>query len=103
MLFLNENCAVAVGHDCTPVSFVGQGGNWKYGKKLDTGSSAPASGGDQKSAFDVFKGKVDRAEAATETKLNTKHQNAITNIQKYHNGYSTSSLDGCLLVWDAPK
>jgi actin related protein 2/3 complex subunit 1A/1B len=106
LVFLNETSVVAVGHDCTPVLFSGQGG-WKLAKKLDggAGGAAPASGGDQKSsAFKVFQNKVDRAETATETKLTTKHQNAINNVQKYGSGgYSTSGLDGVLLVWDAPR
>jgi len=103
--FVNETSVVAVGHDCTPVLFSNQGG-WKMVKKLDgVGGGVAATGGDQKSsAFKVFQNKVDRAETATETKILTKHQNAITCVQKYGNGaYSTSGLDGVLLVWDAPK
>jgi len=104
--FVSETSVVAVGHDCTPVLFSNQGG-WKLNKKLDGtgGGAAAASGGDQKSsAFKMFQNKVDRAESATETKLVTKHQNAISCVQKYGNGaYSTSGLDGVLLVWDAPK
>jgi actin related protein 2/3 complex subunit 1A/1B len=103
LVFLNETTVVAVGHDCAPVLFQNQGG-WKLVKKLDGTSGAAASGGDQKtSAMKLFQNKVDRAETATETKLNTKHQNAINCVQKYANGYSTSGLDGVLLNWDAPK
>jgi actin related protein 2/3 complex subunit 1A/1B len=105
LVFVNEGAVVAAGHDCTPVLFTNQGG-WKLSKKLDGGGGgAAATGGDQKSsAFKVFQNKVDRAESATETKLTTKHQNSINNVQKYGNGgYSTSGLDGVLLVWDAPR
>jgi actin related protein 2/3 complex subunit 1A/1B len=103
LVFLNESTAVTVGHDCTPVLFHNQGG-WKYGKKLDTGGSAPGvAATQQNSARAIFVGKVDRAESSTETKLETKHQNAISNIQKYQSAYSTSSLDGCIVIWDAPK
>jgi len=103
--FINETTVVAVGHECTPVLFSNQGG-WKMIKKLDGGGGGgPATGGDQKSsAFKVFQAKVDRGETTTETKILTKHQNAITCIQKYGNGgYSTSGLDGVLLIWDSPK
>jgi len=106
LVFLNEGSVIAVGHDCTPVLFSNQGG-WKLTKKIDGGGggAAAATGGDQKgSAFKVFQNKVDRAESATETKLTTKHQNAINSVQKYGSGgYSTSALDGVLLVWDAPR
>jgi len=108
LVWVSESSVVAVGHDCAPVLFSNQGG-WKMVKKLDgvSGGAAAASGGgaDQKSsAFKVFQNKVDRAETATETKLTTKHQNAINCVQKYGNGaYSTSALDGVLLIWDAPK
>jgi len=102
--FVNEMSVVAVGHDCTPVLFNNQGG-WKLVKKLDGGGGGVSTPTDPKSsAFKVFQNKVDRAESATETKVLTKHQNAITCVQKYGNGaYSTSGLDGVLLVWDAPK
>jgi actin related protein 2/3 complex subunit 1A/1B len=105
IVFLNEGTVVGAGFDNTPILFSNQGG-WKLVKKLDTGSGAAAQGGAQKSgtAFDVFKNKVDRAESVSETKINTKHQNAITNLQKYGNGgYSSSGLDGQLIIWDAPK
>jgi actin related protein 2/3 complex subunit 1A/1B len=104
LVFINESSVVAAGHDCAPVLFSNQGG-WKLAKKLDGqgGGASESTGGDQKNAFKMFQNKVDRAESATETKLLTKHQNAINCVQKYGNSYSTSGLDGVLLVWDAPK
>jgi len=105
LVFINDSTVVAVGHDCAPVLFANQGG-WKLVKKLDGvggGASEAADSGAQKSAMNIFKNKVDKAETATETKLLTKHQNAINCVQKYGGGYSTSGLDGVLLVWDAPR
>jgi len=110
LLFINETTVVAVGHDCQPVLFQGQGG-WKFVKKLDEGSStAAASGGAQSNAFKVFQNKVDKGtETAQETTLNTKHQNCITYVNVYKSSgpavsqYSTSGLDGQVIVWDAPK
>jgi len=103
LVFINDSTCVAVGHDCAPVLFQNQGG-WKLAKKLDGGSAAPAPGGDQKaSAMKMFQNKVDRGETGTETKLTTKHQNAINCVQKCGGGYSTSGLDGVLLTWDAPR
>jgi len=104
VVWINETSVVAVGHDCAPVLFQNQGG-WKLAKKLDgQGGGAASGGGDQKtSAMKMFQNKVDRAETATETKLLTKHQNAINCVQKVGSGYSTSALDGVLLTWDAPR
>jgi actin related protein 2/3 complex subunit 1A/1B len=104
LLFYSENGIVAAGHDCTPVAFKNQGG-WKCVGKLDTGSgAAQAAQSSGNTARKMFQNKVDRAESVTETKLETKHQNCITNVQKYgNNQYSTSGLDGVILIWDLPK
>lgn len=77
--FLNENNAVAVGHDCAPFLFQNQGG-WKLVKNLDgeEAGRAASSGGDIKpSAMKAFQNKVDKGESTHETKLTTKHQNVI--------------------------
>jgi len=108
LLWVSEDGIVCVGHDCNPTFFSGRGG-WQMVRKLDTG----ASGGETKAvgnaAFNSFKNKVDKAEVATETKLNTKHQNTITSIIPYKKTgntvaqYSTTGTDGNLGIWDAPK
>jgi len=107
LLWTSEEGIVCVGHDCNPTFFQNKGG-WQLVRKLDASTAVVA---DQKSnsAFKVFQNKVHKAEVATETKINTKHQNCITwisalkragaNVQQY----STSGLDGNLIVWDAPK
>jgi actin related protein 2/3 complex subunit 1A/1B len=104
VIFVNESSVVAVGYDCNPTLFQNQGG-LKFVRKLDqaeVGGAAKAQ-----SARDVFmsKDKFGQAEGV-ETKLNTKHQNAITCVQTYKTAganvsqYSTSGLDGTLIVWD---
>jgi len=106
LVFLGEGALVGVGHDCTPVLFANQGG-WKMSKKLDQGGSAPtgpAPASGAASARNLFQAKDARGEDKTETKLTTKHQNCITCVQPYgKGGYSTSGLDGNLVIWDAPK
>jgi len=106
LLFINETSLVAVGNDCTPVLFNSQGG-WKFVKKLDEGGAAQAATGGNANAFKVFQSKVDKGTEGQETTLNTKHQNCITFINACKAGavtqYSTSGLDGQLIVWDAPK
>jgi len=105
LLFYSENSIIAAGHDFTPVHFKNQGG-WKCVGKLDTGNgahAAPALSSTQ-ATRKMFVDKVDRGESVSDAKLETKHQNCITNVQKYSNSqYSTSGLDGVILIWDLPK
>jgi len=107
-LWLSDTAIVGAGYDCTPILFQNQGG-WKFIKKLDVGGAAAATATGN-TAMNAFKNKVDKgSEGQTETKLTTKHQNAITCIQPFKKAgnivqqYSTSGLDGCILIWDAPK
>lgn len=105
LLFANETSIVAVGHDCTPVLFQSQGGNWKFVKKVDQGQDSGAAKQNQ-TALNIFKNKDTLGTESTETKLNTKHQNAITCVQAFKKAganvshYSTSGLDGTLAVWE---
>jgi hypothetical protein len=50
----------------------------------------------------MFQNQVDKgSSSAVETKLSTKHQNAITCVQRYKgNGFSTTGIDGALIIWD---
>jgi len=106
LVFVSEDQIIAVGHDCTPVSFAKKG-SWQFVKKVDEGGAASAA--DKKNtAFDVFKNKVDKGqESIQETSLTTKHQNTITCVVPYKKNanvvaqYSTTALDGQLIIWDA--
>jgi len=108
LLWTSEDGIVAAGHDCNPTFFQNKGG-WQLVRKLDTGAGAVASQEKGSSAFKTFQQKVDKGESTTETKLSTKHQNAITWICSYKRSganvsqYSTSGLDGAVVIWDAPK
>eukprot|EP01114_Cavostelium_apophysatum_P009958 TRINITY_DN232_c0_g1_i1.p1 TRINITY_DN232_c0_g1~~TRINITY_DN232_c0_g1_i1.p1 ORF type:complete len:358 (+),score=90.37 TRINITY_DN232_c0_g1_i1:56-1129(+) len=109
LLWITEDSIVCVGHDCNPALFQNKGG-WQFAKKLDAATGGAATGAPAKSsAFAAFQNKVDKAEVATETKLNTKHQNTITWITAYKKAganvaqFSTSGVDGQLGIWDAPK
>jgi len=112
LIFVNEGSIIAVGWEANPTLFEGGSQGWKFVKKLDTGdggSSNQASKGPQ--ALKVFVSKVDKGqESVVETRLETKHQNAVSCIQPYkssNNGtvsqYSLSGADGNLSIWDAPK
>jgi len=82
--------------------------------RLDKGDSkpaaTPAAGAKKSEAFSKFQNQVDRGTSANEeTVLNTKHQNCITYISVYKkNGpnvaqFSTTGLDGAIVIWDAPN
>jgi len=100
LLFVDETSIVAVGFDCTPVLFQNTGG-WKFARQVDSGDSTGGGAAAKSNAFNAFKAKVDKGEEKTETKLGTKHQNCITWIEFVgaSNKYSTSGLDGNLVIW----
>jgi len=107
ILWIRGNAIIGAGHDYTPILFQNNGG-WKCIRKLDTGETSAAT--KSSSAMNLFKNKVDKGtEVTAETKINTKHQNAITNLQPYKKSgadvvqYSTSGLDGGIVIWDSPK
>jgi len=112
VLFITEDNLVAVGHDCTPVQFKNSGG-WKLVGKVDKGDTkpaAPAGGAKKPDAFSKFQSAVDKGTSAVEeTVLTTKHQNCITIVNPYKKSgnnvtqFSTTGLDGALIIWDAPQ
>lgn len=105
LLFLSEQSLVGVGEDTNPVLFQAtDSGDWAFGSDLD--KSGPAVNTGTTSARDVFKAKVDLGtESATDTKLDTLHQNAVTVVSPFTTAggvitdFSTSGLDGNLIVW----
>lgn len=81
LLWLNDNTAVGVGHDCNPFLFTADAaGKFTFVTKMDKKTGAAA--GAQKTAFNVFKDKVNLGQSSGEndTVLETKHQNCITYV-----------------------
>uniref|UniRef100_A0A914ULA8 Arp2/3 complex 41 kDa subunit n=1 Tax=Plectus sambesii TaxID=2011161 RepID=A0A914ULA8_9BILA len=101
-----ENSVVAAGHDCCPMLFTFEGTNkLKFVSKLDVPSEQKS--GNVSSAFERFK-TIDRyaASEAVDVNLKTLHQNTVTQICA-HTGskgsvakFSTSGIDGLLVLWD---
>jgi actin related protein 2/3 complex subunit 1A/1B len=106
LLFTNENNAVAVGHDCTPVLFSNNGG-WKFSKKVDAPAGAGAGAVKAVSAREMFQKTDTMGTATNETTLSTKHQNTISCVQPFTKSgenvskYSTTGLDGAIVIWSA--
>jgi len=110
-IWVNEDSIVAVGHDCNPILFTNQGGNWSQTRKLDDQGAAAAAAkkgagqNDSRAAFDLFKNKVEVGSNTNITSLNTRHQNTITCIIPYTvagnsvKEFTTTGLDGVIELW----
>jgi actin related protein 2/3 complex subunit 1A/1B len=110
-LFLTENSLVAVGHDYNPTLFQ-FAGQWKFVGKLDTKAGAGAKRAGPGAGNLAMWQNMDKKGAvgeATETQVDTKHQNCITVVRPFSGPatalkqFSTSGLDGNVIVWDVPS
>ncbi|KAJ8678552.1 hypothetical protein QAD02_014339 [Eretmocerus hayati] len=99
-VWLDSNLIIAAGHDCMPMVYkVDESGKLHFLSKLDNTQKKEAAG---LTAMRKFQS-LDR-QARTEihdSALDSIHQNTITCIRKLSKTkFSTSSLDGLLVVWD---
>lgn len=104
LLWLTPKSIVAGGHDANPTLFSESGNGWSLVKTLDAGKKEEAA---SSSAKDKFKQMDSRGqENATDTKLSTLHQNAITSIVLLAGArgavqkFVTGGVDGQLITWD---
>lgn len=103
-LFVTENSLIAAGHDCNPLLFI-HDNNLRFSHKLDVPKQKETG---RVSAMDRFKSLDTRGQAGTgtETTLETKHQNTITQIASYAGErqgitkFSTSGVDSLMCIWD---
>eukprot|EP00246_Nothoceros_aenigmaticus_P011597 TRINITY_DN3219_c0_g1_i1.p2 TRINITY_DN3219_c0_g1~~TRINITY_DN3219_c0_g1_i1.p2 ORF type:complete len:160 (+),score=23.42 TRINITY_DN3219_c0_g1_i1:778-1257(+) len=111
VLFLSETVLVAGGYDCNPMLFVvDQNGIWKFEKFLDGPKSVQpeAKRASQFSAtLEKFHGRGEGVDSG-DNGLETSHQGCITTIwplripgAKTVTHFSTSGLDGRVIIWDA--
>ncbi|XP_014227716.1 actin-related protein 2/3 complex subunit 1A [Trichogramma pretiosum] len=99
-IWLDNSHIIAAGHDCMPMVYkLDNAGKLSFATKLDNTQKKEAAG---LTAMRKFQS-LDR-QARTEihdSALDSIHQNTITCIRKLSNSrFSTSSLDGLLVVWD---
>lgn len=99
-VWLDSNFIIAAGHDCMPMVYkVDNSGKISFAIKLDNTQKKEAAG---LTAMRKFQS-LDR-QARTEINdsvLDSIHQNTITCLRKLSKTrFSTSSLDGLLVVWD---
>merc|ERR1712039_35596 len=113
--FVGEKSFVACGFDNVPVLLRNTGGNWQVCGSLDSGgaspnaglsvgSAAPVSESQQASSFADAKSFFGRASvSATPGAGSTRHTNTITALSFLRgNRFTTSGLDGQVLVWELP-
>ncbi|KRT83915.1 WD40 domain-containing protein [Oryctes borbonicus] len=104
-VWLTSNSLVVAGHSCIPILYsLTPEGQLVFVGKLDT-SQKKQSGG--LSAMNIFQSLDKRSTSeVNDTKLDSVHQNAITNICQYTGekghlkSFSTSGMDGLLVIWD---
>lgn len=103
LVFTSEDSIVAAGHDCEPLRYVSQGGNWKFDAKLDAATQKAAGGN---SAFKMFQQMDSRGQTdSVSTDLKTTHQNTITSVRVFESSggkttkVSTSGIDGRLVIF----
>jgi actin related protein 2/3 complex subunit 1A/1B len=106
IVWVNPTTLVGAGHNFFPRTFVKSPQGWQVGKNLDeqkaeAGNKATGT----RAAFQNFQNRVETGEETTQTKLQTKHQNFVNNIQGSagtrgaFTSVSTTSLDGKLVRW----
>eukprot|EP01038_Epipyxis_sp_PR26KG_P015352 gene15352-20687_t len=121
LLFLGENALVGGGHDFVPLSFTkDQGGKWNFLANLDEeavklkgdSSENVAATSGVSAARELFKNKTVRGQdnRSDGDALRSFHENCITEIRvansssnKGVTSFSTSSLDGRLVLWNLPS
>jgi len=105
LTWAGPNTLLAAGHNCVPFAFNVDGkGNISPGTKLEEGKGNAASGAN--SAMDMFKKKDLLGTSDMTTKLNTTHQNQVSELRHYSGDkasagtISTVAGDGKLVLWD---
>lgn len=107
LTFLTDAAFVACGHNCAPVLFTESHGSWIEDRVIDVqGGAKQEEGNAFKSLRNSFRD-MDMKGGAGDTGLPTVHQNTITQVSPYKgergsvSQFSTSGVDGKLVVWSA--
>lgn len=98
--FPDDNTCIAVGYNFNPYKYIWNGNEWEFSGKIDPEKKKTNAG--TASAKDIFKSMDSRGTADTTTaadEIPTFHKNTVTCIQKYKDSFTTSGLDGNLIMW----
>merc|ERR1719411_2227220 len=105
LTWISNRTLVAAGHNCVPVTFnLDTSGSLTLGARLEEDKKLETTG--TISARDIFKNKDKMGVSELETRLNTTHQNQISEL-RIHEGdkdnvstISTVAGDGKLVLWN---
>lgn len=100
--FTSETNLIVAGHGCFPAMFKHDNDKVAFSNKLERAGEKKDSGGLK--AMDKFKRLDKQATTSTETKLETTHQNGITQISIFKKGanvekIATTGVDGKMVIW----
>jgi len=109
LTWLTEGSLIAAGHNCVPLTFHCKPGGppaLSQGARLEEKGGRQEGGGAAASAMRMFQNKDRLGQSELESKLNTTHQNQISEM-RIHTGakgsvqaISTVAGDGKLVIWD---
>lgn len=102
LAFVGRTQLVACGFDYVPVLFVQRDGAWQVAGSLDVGG-APSGGpaGVVRESFDEARQRFRGSTGGKASKPGSWHSNTITSCCPLKDGrFSTSALDGTVLVWE---
>jgi actin related protein 2/3 complex subunit 1A/1B len=106
ILWVSETQIVGAGHDRTPFLFEDNQGYWQFSRKLEAKGGATQKAGDaNRSAFNMFKNKVEVGTSTNVTTLDSIHQNAVNCLQAFSSAggkvteFTSTGLDGRVVHW----
>lgn len=105
LTWAGHSTLLAAGHNCVPIAFkIDSNGNIMAGNRLEQDKKQESS--NTSSAMRMFQNKDKLGQSEMESKLNTTHQNQISEIRHYSGDksspgtLSTVAGDGKLVLWD---
>jgi len=107
LIWTKENEIVAAGYDCEVFRLQGNEGGWQLAGSIEEAGRDGAADVGEESARNMFRQMDLKGKVKDDTKLKTTHQNTINTIRAYAgsgsnvNQFSTSGVDGRIVVWSA--
>ncbi|PGH10814.1 hypothetical protein AJ80_07365 [Polytolypa hystricis UAMH7299] len=107
LIWNGEEEIIAAGHDCEAYRLRGDEGGWQLVGSMETKARPGAGAAREESALNMFRQMDLKGSTKDDTRLPSVHQNTISTIRVYEESdgnvrkYSTSGVDGRVVVWTA--
>jgi actin related protein 2/3 complex subunit 1A/1B len=104
LVWSSEDEIIAAGYDCQAYRLQGSEQGWQLAGSLET-KGRPGQQHREESALNMFRQMDLKGKATDDTKLDTVHQNTVSNIRTYEESggkvkkISSSGVDGRVVVW----